>query len=246
MTDIWQVTDAADHVREVDMQIQRIVENQEQSATAALVDNLEKQHVLEQMLEASKPSIDIRKRHYLISTPFRYPPLRNGSRFGTKFEPSLFYGSKEVATVLAECAYYRFVFLSGMKVQFEETIQTSHTVFSVAIYTSSALDLTLPPFTSYQRQISSPNEYHISQALGLRMRENAIDAFLFASARCEGTNIGIFDIEAIRSNKPEGSETWLCQTNEYCVSFKCLETSEVKFFSIENFLVKGELPAPAV
>ena len=52
--------------------------------------------------------------HYLLATPFRYPPLPYGSRFGSRFEPSLFYGARSASTALAESAYYRFVFWSGM------------------------------------------------------------------------------------------------------------------------------------
>lgn len=49
--------------------------------------------------------------HYLLATPFRYPPLKV---VGTRSEPSLFYGWPETRTVPAEAASYRFVFWSGM------------------------------------------------------------------------------------------------------------------------------------
>src|SRR5512142_429329 len=95
----------------------RLVESQEQVATHQLVRSLERQAVLEDMLEATKPPWrkGSERLHYLLATPFRYPPLQHGSRFGTRSEPSLFYGSQETRTVLAEAAYYRFVFWHGMR-----------------------------------------------------------------------------------------------------------------------------------
>ncbi len=55
----------------------RLVESQEQIATHALVESLEEQALLEQLLDESKPSYPqgLQKKHYLIATPFRYPPL---------------------------------------------------------------------------------------------------------------------------------------------------------------------------
>jgi hypothetical protein len=40
--------------------------------------------------------------------------VKHGSRFGTRSAPSLFYGALKTATVLAEAAYYRFLFWYGM------------------------------------------------------------------------------------------------------------------------------------
>lgn len=65
--------------------VDRLVESQEEAATYALVDGLEVQAVLEDILKDFKPPYpeDIGKYDYLIKTPFRYPPLKHGSRFGT-------------------------------------------------------------------------------------------------------------------------------------------------------------------
>ncbi|MCV6615090.1 MAG: RES family NAD+ phosphorylase [Cellvibrionaceae bacterium] len=39
-----------------------------------------------------------------MSTPFRYPPLAYGSRFGSTLERGIFYASQELATAFAESA----------------------------------------------------------------------------------------------------------------------------------------------
>ena len=58
----------------------RMVETQEYAATTSLVDNLEEQAILEQILDDFKPSYadGTKDLHYLICTPFRYPPLKCG------------------------------------------------------------------------------------------------------------------------------------------------------------------------
>ncbi len=74
----------------------RVVESQEQVATTRLVDDLTELALLEDMLEASKPPRlpGTETLHYLLATPFRYPPLPHGSRFSIVHKPSLYYGSR--------------------------------------------------------------------------------------------------------------------------------------------------------
>ncbi|MBR9805357.1 RES family NAD+ phosphorylase, partial [bacterium] len=111
--------------------LSRVVESQQRIATLHLVDSLEEQAVLEALIDQAKPpaSIDHDKFHYLISSPFRYPPLRHGSRFGSRYEPSLFYGSLSIQCALAECAYYRFVFLEGMSEPIAAPVRSEHSSF---------------------------------------------------------------------------------------------------------------------
>jgi hypothetical protein len=53
-----------------------MVESQEQIATRGYVDTLAEQSVLEELLEESKPAYPDKTTdlHYLLKTPFRYPP----------------------------------------------------------------------------------------------------------------------------------------------------------------------------
>ena len=147
--DIWAACRDAVAPKPLAGELIRMVESQEQIATNALVDSLEEQSLLEEMLEASKPPTPAETAglHYLLATPFRYPPLRHGSRFGVRQEPSLFYGSIDLSAALAETAYYRFVFWSGM----EEPppggrLITEHTVFAALYAAARGLCLYEEPF----------------------------------------------------------------------------------------------------
>lgn len=118
MSEIWRQCKGERHIRPLQGRLVRLVESQEQVATLQLVDTLEEQALLEELLESSKPPVpaDAEPLHYLLKTPFRYPPLRWGSRFGRRHEPSLFYAALKLETAMAESAYYRCVLWSGMAV----------------------------------------------------------------------------------------------------------------------------------
>src|SRR5207244_11296246 len=94
----------------------RVVKAQFRSATRKLVGWEAEQGVFEELIDrrAKLPvPAGFEGLHYLLYTPFRHPPLRNGSRFGTRLLRGILYGARELPTALAEVAYYRLVFLDG-------------------------------------------------------------------------------------------------------------------------------------
>src|SRR5881398_2343042 len=111
---IWTRCAGDSRVRPVSGTFRRVVEDQFRNSTRKLVDTDAEQAALEALLdEHAKPKVpdDLAGLHYLLSTPFRHPPLRNGSRFGTRFERGVLYGAREVEVAFAEIAYYRLLFL---------------------------------------------------------------------------------------------------------------------------------------
>jgi hypothetical protein len=227
----------------------RLVESQEQVATNALVRTLAEQALLEDLLESSKPkppqpAIGL---HYLLTTPFRYPPLPWGSRFGRCFESSLFYAARDRDTVLAEGAYYRFVFWSGMATPPPAPLDTRHTLFSVAVGTSRGLQLQHAPFEAYAAALLDRRYYGATQALGSAMRDAGFEAFEYRSARDprQGLNVALFTPDALAAAKPDILDEWLCQTTAERVSYYSRTGGGMREFPLGTFLVAGELPLPA-
>ena len=73
----------------------RAVEAQHLVSTRKLVDSADEQILLEELIDRAKPPDRTGgTHHYLLSTPFRYPPLRHGSRFGSRHERGIWYGSE--------------------------------------------------------------------------------------------------------------------------------------------------------
>ncbi|HJQ98585.1 MAG TPA: RES family NAD+ phosphorylase [Candidatus Polarisedimenticolaceae bacterium] len=224
----------------------RVVEGQHVIATRGLVDSTEEHDLLERMIDAAKPAAPDEKEfaglHYLLSTPFRYPPLRHGSRFATRHDRSIFYGSTELRSAFAETAYYRLLFLEGTAAHLEP-VDTDLSAFQVGYRTSKGLDLTRDP------SVSAPDRYDGSQKLGARMREAGVEAFRYASAReAEGVNVGLFTPRAFTSKRPGAMQVWKAAASRAAVEIRRhdLLHPETFVYPRQQFLVRGVLPRPAV
>lgn len=247
--ELWQSCLAAAPPQPLSGTLLRLVESQEQVATNTLVSSLQHQALLEEMLEATKPP---RRKgtehlHYLLATPFRYPPLRHGSRFGTRHEPSLFYGSRETRTVLAEAAYYRFVFWHGMATPPHNKLDTQHTLFEARYQSARGLRLQEAPFSAHVDHLTHPSDYRAAQALGTLMRGAGVEAFEFVSARDPelGLNVALFTPRALASQAPLSQEPWLCEVTADHVRFFARHTQRFFDFALAMFQVDGRLPQPA-
>jgi hypothetical protein len=227
----------------------RIVENQEQKVTVALVDSFAEHEILEGLLEESKPTAVAHPRlqqlDYLLQTPWRYPPLKWGSRFGRRFEPSLFYGALSDAALFAEAAYYRLVFLEGMETPFRDRVISQFTVFEASYMTEKGIDLRAAPFAKYGAVLRHKSRYLPCQLLGTELRERGIAAITYFSARAEddATNIALFTPEALRSRKHRNPKHGLAETRRDGVTFRY--GNVLHSFGRGEFLHKGEFPIPA-
>ena len=184
---IWTQCGGLSNARTISTAVWRVVEDQFQNSTFKLVDNVREQNILEDIIEeAAKPprptGHEFDGLHYLLYTPFRYPPLHRGSRFASRSERGLWYGALDVATALIEKAYYRFLFLLGTSVDLG-SVEQAWSAFSVGVTSARAVDLTAPPFVEHGRAISSPVSYAASQPLGRAMRDEGVALCQFTSAR---------------------------------------------------------------
>jgi RES domain len=228
----------------------RAVEAQHQVSTRKLVDSAEEQLLLEQLIDRAKPpDRSGGRQHYLLFTPFRYPPLRHGSRFGARFERGLWYGATSRRTVFAEVAYYRFVFLEGTSANLG-AVATALTLFTVRAHTARGIDLAAPPFDAHRRTIASPTSYRATQALGTAMREAGVQLFRYPSARDDqgGMNVAAFTPDVFGTAKPRGFETWHCTAtlDRVEIAKRDYFSRHTHAFARGTFLVNGALPAPAL
>ena len=230
----------------------RAVESQHVTSTRKLVDSDDEQQVLEGLIDTAKPPWPTGRRfvglHYLLATPFRHPPLRYGSRFGTRRERGIFYCAEEQATVLAEKAYYVLLFLEGTEADIEPLTRPL-TVFQVRVSTKKGADLSQAPFDAHVERISSPTSYRDSQPLGASMRAAGVAAFRFVSARDPegGANIGLFE-PVFTTKQPINAEQWICTATRARAELKpgpAVMRSRTSF-PRAVFEVDGTLPMPGV
>lgn len=248
--DLWGTCQETLPIAPIAGVLTRVVESQQQIATLALVDDLAEQALLETLIEGSKPALPPAAAglHYLLATPFRYPPLRHGSRFGRAFEPSLFYGAQRATTALAEAAYYRFVFWSAMaEPPPGGRLRTQHSVFRARYRGERGVRLHQPPCAAHEAVLRAPADYRATQALGSALREAGVGAIEYLSARDpgRGVNVALFGPEALASRAPLGLTPWLCETSAEEVRFAGADGPGLVRFPLADFLVDGRLPLPA-
>lgn len=247
---IWTRCAGDSELRPLRLSPWRAVEAQHQLSTRKLVDSAEEQALLEELIDGVKPPDRTGGRlHYLLFTPFRYPPLRHGSRFGGRRERGIWYGSLEQRAAFAEVAYYRLLFLEGTSAALG-TVETTLTAFTATVRTARGIDLSAPPFDAHRRAIASPASYASSQALGTAMRSAGVEAFKYPSARDVegGVNVAVLAPSAFGNAKPKSFETWYCFASSERVEIApggYFKRDQFRFLR-GQFLVRGMLPAPAL
>jgi hypothetical protein len=252
VVNIWTQCTGKKHIQLIHETGWRIVESQEMTATRKLVDSFEEESILEDMIESNKPPVPKKYLHYhpLLYTPFRYPPLKYGSRFGKKSEPSLWYGSLELNTAFAEKAFYLFHFINASDAELG-IIAPQFTAFSAQIKSEKGVKLNAVPFVKYKKIISATDHYHESQALGSAMRAAGVETFTYQSARVQdkGINIALFTANAFLHKKPDARsfQSWQCIAGSQLIEFRQFSASErnTMSFSIKQFMDDGVLPFPA-
>lgn len=248
---IWIQCAGASEIKPLLLDPWRVVESQHQVATRKLVDSDAEQQLLEQLIEEVKPRVRARTQrlHYLLFTPFRYPPLRHGSRFGTRAEPGIWYGAETQQAAFAEVAYYRLLFLEGTRADLG-LLEVELTAFRITVRSNAGIDLTAQPFAAREAVIADKTSYAATQLLGRAMREAGVEVFRYRSARDreKGVNVGVFSPAAFGRRAPRAFETWHCAATRERVEMVRRSYAERATYGYEKeeFMVNGELPAPAV
>ena len=247
---IWTQCAGTSEIRALRLDPWRAVEAQHQVSTRKLVDTADEQVLLEELIDRVKPpDLTHGRMHYLLATPFRYPPLRHGSRFGSRHERGIWYGAETLRTLFAEVAYYRLVFLDGSRADLG-TVSTQLTAFTVRAHSARGVDLVAAPFASHRRAIANPGRYATPQALGAAMRAAGVELFRYPSARDskDGVNVGAFTPIVFGTAKPRTLETWHCTATRARVEVVKRDYfgRETYAYPRERFLVKGLLPTPAI
>jgi hypothetical protein len=206
----WTPTEVASNTGRLQCALWRAVEAQHRVSTIALVDTLEEQAQLEEVLEDSKPSLppEAEGLHYLLSTPFRYAPPPNGSRFRSPIDPGVFYGADEIRTACAELGYWRWRFLMDCPA-LEALEAKPQTVFRARISTT-AVDLRKPPFVVGATAWTHPTNYTHCQQFASVARQVAVGAIRYESVRDpnKGGCIAVLHPRAFTDDSLE-VQTWL-------------------------------------
>lgn len=165
----------------------RAVEAQHKNATIALaMGNVAEQAVLEDIIDSVKPALlpDAEGLHFLLSTPFRYlPPPPSGSRFRSRFDPAVFYGSEDRKTACAEAGYWRLRFWMDSEALAVKSTSMQMTLFEFHGATTALLDITQPPLVANRKDWMHHSDYRATQDLASQARKEGIEMIRSESVR---------------------------------------------------------------
>lgn len=217
---MWTHTALASEVRKAAGEAWRVVEHQYTVSTRKLVDTSQEQLILEDILEETKPPYPsgTKSLHYLLKTPFRYPPSPWGSRFrraGSGF--GVFYCAEELRTSLAEFSYWRRHFILASLGTPLPRAQESLTAFQVAYRTDREIDLMAPPLVADRKHWTHPTDYSATQSLADEARLAGIDVIRYESVRDpeHGACLALLDPSAFADPDPVEQETWYLYLGEH-------------------------------
>lgn len=235
---------------QLDGVVLRLVEQQGAQATRRTTNSLDEQAWLEDFLEASKPELpsaeECAVRHRLLLTPFRYRQ-RHGSRFATRWERGLFYGSRSRFGCLLEGAYYELVFQNGPERPFPRSSAMRKALFHVQVRTLRGLKLQEHGSRRLQAKLRDPMGSHFCQGMGREMREAGIEAFEYHSARSVEDVIQMGAISCcVFTSTPFDQVEVVVEANGNEVAIRCLDDNTVHHFQTPQFEVNGVLPPAAV
>jgi hypothetical protein len=193
----------------------RGVEAQHIIATMKLVDNAAEQHLLEELLEASKPPAPA-AAHYLLFTPFRYRPSY-ASRFRPAHSPGLWYGAEELETACAEVAYWKWRFLMDSAALVESALHTQHTFFQAEV-SGRCINLVARPWNESAEHWQHASDYSAGQQLAAAAREHEVAWIRYASVRKSKGICGAALTPGCLSLKSGfAQQTWACKTTRGAV-----------------------------
>lgn len=206
----WTPTALASEAHRVEGDAWRMVEAQHVTATLKIVDDAEEHAVLEAMIETSKPPLpaSVQGLHFLLATPFRYPPPVHGSRFRAPGEPGVFYAAFALRTAAAELGWWRWQFKRDSP-GLLRLPPVAHTAFRVALR-ARGIDLRRKPLDRDAARWTA-STYEATQALARRAREAKLQAIVYESVRDpdKGGCVALLDPAGFAARKPKGdTQTW--------------------------------------
>lgn len=194
-------------------EVWRIVETQYRVSTMKLVNSLDEQSLLEDIIERTKPSIpeDCEKRHFLLYTPFRYPPHPNGSRFRPAgASEGVFYAASSPETAIAEAAFHRLLFFAESPGLPFPKNPNEYTAFCIAISSPAVIDLTRAPYDGSAVVWTHPQNYAPCQQFAEAARKAGAEVLCYSSVRDphHRSCYAVMRCCAFGTNQPKNLQNW--------------------------------------
>ena len=212
-SNIWTPDALSSSARAMEGRCWRAVEAQHYVSTAKLTDTNAEQQRLEDLIEASKPTVpeDCRRLNFVLSTPFRYGSVYPyGSRFRRAgLTLGVFYAAELPTTAVAELAFYRLLFFAESPDTPWPANPGEYTAFAAEYKTSRAIDLQSEPFQQHRAMWTHPTDYSNCQALADAARAQQIEVIKYESARAvDASNFALLYCRVFAKPEEVARQTW--------------------------------------
>lgn len=201
------------------MLVWRGVEAQHVVSTMRLADTTEEQHMLEQLLEQSKPPLPAMSvpKHYLLATPFRYRP-QHPSRFRRAGTLGLWYGAEDLYASCAEVAYWRYRFIMDSVAFLNTELLTEHTFYQAKV-DGRAIDLMNEPWVAASAAWTHGSDYSETQSVADAARDRNVQWICYESVRAPVKRCAaVLDVEALEMvAQGNTKQTWHCKATRQSV-----------------------------
>jgi hypothetical protein len=224
---IWTAAALLSELRSHTGRCWRLVEAQHWVSTLKLVDTLAEQALLEELVEASKPTmpVECRPLDYLLATPFRYgAEYPHGSRFRRAGKTlGVYYAAEHVETAVAEMAFYRLLFFAESPQTAWPANAADYTAFAADIATHALLDLTREPLSRDRQAWIDPLDYTACQGLADQARAAGAQAIRTESARDpQGrANLALLTCHVFARPEPVERQSWRIRLSARGVQALC-------------------------
>ncbi|RJG08123.1 RES domain-containing protein [Noviherbaspirillum cavernae] len=201
-----------------------------------LVDTLDEQMLLERLLDEAKPAVPPAQRslHWLLFTPFRYPPLPSGSRFRGPNDPGVFYGAEEQRTACAELGYWRWRLLMDSPA-LKSIKPMQQTLFRTPVR-GTAIDLRQPPLSGRRAQWTHTADYRPCQDLASQARQEHIQIIRYESVRDPqaGACAALLSHTAFAASEPSESQMFMLAVFRHGVFWRLDSIFEERAFVFDT------------
>jgi hypothetical protein len=205
----------------------RLIEAQHRVSTLKLTDTLAEQALLEELIEATKPTLppDCRGLDYLLATPFRYGAIYpQGSRFRRAGRTlGVYYAAEAVETAVAEMAFYRLLFFAESPDTPWPLDTADYTAFAAAITTARLIDLTAAPLAADASLWTDVLDYRPCQALADAARAADAEVIRYRSVRdpAGGSNLAVLTCRSFARPAPIERQTWRLRLSRSGIQALC-------------------------
>lgn len=243
----WTPPEVVSRTRQLELPLWRAVDAQHVIATRALVDSRQEHELLEALLERAKPAIPSAAAElgYLLSTPFRYPPAREGSRFRAYFDPGVWYGADQLRTACAEVGYWRWRFVTD-SVGLRRLDAVPHTIFQ-AVVRGGGVDLRRQPFRQDWPHWLNPVDYTPCQEFARVARIAQVQIVRYRSVRDpqRGGAAAVLDAESfLGTGGVRRRQSWFLSVDRERASWVRVGSHQAQSQAYEfTFDARADLPA---